>query len=238
MEWTEQHDICLCKEVRVIEPYMYKKGSIERGKGWSKIADNLNSCTEIKFKVNQRSVRERFSLLQTRFKQKEKQEIAASGINPPEQSELDILLEDIVGKEQEAGENMPSSERKKAAEDKCKAEEMRKKALEKMGETKKRNNATNNEEGEVFVSESKRKRRSGSETIEYLKEKNESEKKLKEAEIELKKKESEQQLKRAEAQEKQMSDMMKMQQSLLQQQQQQNQVMMTMMQAFMNKFNQ
>ena len=31
MEWTEQHDNCLCQEILVLEPFKAKKGSIARG---------------------------------------------------------------------------------------------------------------------------------------------------------------------------------------------------------------
>ena len=43
MEWTEQHDNCLCQEILVLEPFKAKKGSIARGQIWDKIAINLNS---------------------------------------------------------------------------------------------------------------------------------------------------------------------------------------------------
>ncbi|PFX34419.1 Inhibitor of growth protein 2 [Stylophora pistillata] len=42
MEWTEEHDNCLCQEILVLEPSKYKKGSISRGQIWEKIANNLN----------------------------------------------------------------------------------------------------------------------------------------------------------------------------------------------------
>ena len=36
MEWTEEHDNCLCQEILVLEPFKYKKGSISRGQIWEK----------------------------------------------------------------------------------------------------------------------------------------------------------------------------------------------------------
>ena len=44
MEWTSNHDIALAREVLfILEPYRYKARTVERGKVWQKIADNLNS---------------------------------------------------------------------------------------------------------------------------------------------------------------------------------------------------
>ena len=38
MEWTEKHDVVLCREVLVVEPFKFKKGSVEKGKVWTEIA--------------------------------------------------------------------------------------------------------------------------------------------------------------------------------------------------------
>jgi len=61
LEWTERHGIYLCREIIVVDPFQFKKGTVDRGKLWTKIAESLNSCKEIKFKVGMRSVRERFT---------------------------------------------------------------------------------------------------------------------------------------------------------------------------------
>ena len=53
MEWTEVHDTLLCHEVLLEEPYKYKKGSNEKGKKWTEIAEALNKSEEVKFKVTQ-----------------------------------------------------------------------------------------------------------------------------------------------------------------------------------------
>jgi len=52
MEWTEKHDIYLCREIIVVEPFQLKKGTVDRGKLWTKIAEALNSCKEIKLAQN------------------------------------------------------------------------------------------------------------------------------------------------------------------------------------------
>lgn len=43
MEWTTTHDVLLYREVLVVEFYRHKKGSNERGRAWTKIAEKLNN---------------------------------------------------------------------------------------------------------------------------------------------------------------------------------------------------
>ncbi|KAJ7351010.1 hypothetical protein OS493_037270 [Desmophyllum pertusum] len=54
----------------------------ERGNAWKGIADSLNDSTTLKFKVNTRAVRERFSVITAHYEDKTKEELAASGISP------------------------------------------------------------------------------------------------------------------------------------------------------------
>ena len=92
MEWTEKRDVVLCREVLVVEPFKFKKGSVEKGKVWTEIAASLNSCRELKFRVTQKSVRERFSLLEAKFKSKNSKDEKISGTSA-EITELDVLIE-------------------------------------------------------------------------------------------------------------------------------------------------
>ena len=137
MYWTKAHDTLLCREVLALEPYKHKKGSNEAGKIWTDIAQSLKNCQQLKFKQNlsQRAVRERFSLLQTRYKEKEREETQASGISP-EQDELDVLLEEITEREKAEEENRDVN-RKKENDTEITAEEMRKQAMERMSQTRK-----------------------------------------------------------------------------------------------------
>ena len=67
MEWTDAHDDLLFREILTVEPYQYKASTVKRGNAWTQIADILNAIPEPVFKVNQRSVRERYSLLEKAF---------------------------------------------------------------------------------------------------------------------------------------------------------------------------
>ena len=189
MYWTKARDTLLCREVLALEPYKHKKGSNEAGKIWTDIAQSLKNCQQLKFKQNlsQRAVRERFSLLQTRYKENEREETRASGISR-EQDELDVLLEEITEREKAAEENREDVNRKKE-NDKVTAEEMRKQAMERMSQTKKRKNQEDNGGDMKDKRKDKRKRRSGNDAVDFLKEKCEREMALREKEIEMKKNE-------------------------------------------------
>ena len=61
--WTSDKDHTLLKEVRFLEPYLYKSGSKLAGQKWKEVADNLNCLQAFKDSPrDQRSVnvRERF----------------------------------------------------------------------------------------------------------------------------------------------------------------------------------
>lgn len=231
MEWTMKHDILLCREILVCEPYNHRKGSNERGKTWTQISDTLNSLKEIRFKVSQRGVRERFERQQKRFKDKMRDEERATGISP-EESELDTLLEEITDKEkvaEESRDNEPN--RKKVETDKKTAEEMRKEAMERFGETKKRSE----EEGSEETKTKKRKRRTGNEAVEFLREKGENEHRLRQEELALKRDQLAQENARQDQLIKQQTEMFNLQTAMMQQQQQQTFAIMSLLDKMINK---
>lgn len=236
MKWTADHDLVFVREIIVFTPWTKKRGSPERGEIWGRIADSLNSFTTPQFRVNQRSVRDRYTLLERKHKKKVQDEERASGISP-EESQLDSALEDIISQFNEADvEHDRISGEKKAKQEAevSKAEEMRKMALETFKETQKRN-----ESGDEQTTPRKKKRASGSDAIGFLKEKTEMEVKLKTEEMELKRKEFESRKQEQKEKEVQMQQMQQMQQQqlqlLLKQQEQQSAMMMALMEKFLNK---
>ena len=95
MKWTTQHDIEFCKEVVASKLFeKKKKRSAETAQVWEGIANKLEKMEYAKFKVEQRSVRDRLKKLIKQFRKKENNERQASGISP-ELTELDTLLEEI-----------------------------------------------------------------------------------------------------------------------------------------------
>ena len=81
MAWTYDHDILLCREILVEEPYKFKTGTRDRGQAWEKIANNLNqNNADCRVIVNQRGVRDRYTILEKAFREKMAAEENASGI--------------------------------------------------------------------------------------------------------------------------------------------------------------
>lgn len=208
MRWTEEHDITFVREILLYEPYNYRKGSVERKGIWQQIADALNIIEEPSFRVNARSVRDHLNSLLEHFKKKINAEERASGISP-EETELDIALQDIMERLDEAEEEQSKQTANKKAKqegDMQKAKEMRKRSLETFSETKDRSMEENC---------SKRSRNNGSETIAYLKEKAAMEVQLRKEELQQKAHLKEEELKVRKAEQQQQLMMFQQQQATL-----------------------
>ena len=136
------------------------------------------------------------------------EELQASGIDA-EVSESDAIIEDLIGKE-DAAVDSGKDGKKKAEADKKAAEEIRAKAMERFGQSSKRNG----DEGEGVK---KKKRKSGSDAVEFLREKAKLDHSLKEEELQLRKDQQNQTL------------------LLLQQQQQMNQAFLSLVDKMLSK---
>ena len=159
--------------------------------------------------------------LKTNYKGKMREEESASGITVEEISELDALICEIIERERMAEEERESNANlKKNDADKKIAEEIRKVAMERYGETRKRSEEEDNTDKKV------KRRKSGGDAVEFLREKAQMEKELRKEEMAIKKKEQEQEA----ARQNMMQNMMqKMMQNMMQLQQQQQQQAATMM---------
>ena len=183
MEWLESHDLALYGEVLVFEPFKYPKRSKERSEIWGRIAVNLNSPRSQKFTVSKRSVRDRLTLLQTKYQQKIREKERASG-KDCQKTQLDAALEEIAEKERAADlerKDKTSAVNKKNKSEKTSAEEVRLQAMERLSKTQKRN-------ADLGEEKSSKYRKRSSDAVEYLKEKFQEEKELRKEEIELKRK--------------------------------------------------
>ncbi|CAH3169236.1 unnamed protein product, partial [Porites lobata] len=133
------------------------------------VAQNLNGLTVPKCTVRTWSVRDRLTLLLRKYKEK-------------------MALPEIIEKEQAADlerKENTNTLTKKNENDKASAEESRLKALEPLGQTKRRNADSCDEAIKP------KSRRSTTEAVQILKEKFENEKEFRKEEMELKKKEQE-----------------------------------------------
>lgn len=187
MRWTAEHDLTLLKEMLLQEPYKYKHGSPERGQVWDIMSQTLNYMEDLYFKVSQRSVRDRFKTISDNFKRRIREEESASGITP-DYTELDQALHDVIERFKVADEdhkNLSASKKAKIDEEVEKASEMRKRSLETFKETNDR--LENSDDGECGTKMTpKRNRNSGSETLQYLRSKSETESALRTQELQLK----------------------------------------------------
>lgn len=227
--WTKEHDILLCREVLSVNPFSAKKNSNERGKLLEEISTNLNSTTGVRFFVTKRSVRDHLNILIKRYRKKMNAEERSTGVSP-EPTELDQALADIIEMEEVASTSQEIDEavrKEKEDTDKQKAESMRKMAMEKLGETQKRAVEAGEQENHM-----KKKRRSGNETISFLREKAESEKSLREEELAIRRKQQE-------LEEKKLTSYLDQQKSMMelmhQQQQQQSQILLAVVDKLVNK---
>ncbi|CAH3044412.1 unnamed protein product [Pocillopora meandrina] len=232
--WTEGHDVLILCEALTSKPYNFKPKSSEREKVWESIAAYLNSLMsrELRVTARARAVRDRYQLLSKKFKNKMAEEERASGISP-EMTETDKLLEQIVEQfeesERDAGEQSEKNDQNKENERK-KAEEMRNRSMEKLGETQKRKATA--EDGQQTTP---RKRSSGSETLVYLREKAEREFELRQEELEVKKKEQSAQLQMFQYMQQQLQQQQQQQQQQMQVQIQQQQLQNQMLLALIEK---
>jgi len=102
MKWSDEHDLMLCREVLLLEPFKHPRQSKERGEIWGEIALSLHSISSPKFKVSKRSVRDRLTLLLAKYKEKMRKEEQGSGIACDDETEIEVALSEIIEKGQAA----------------------------------------------------------------------------------------------------------------------------------------
>ena len=104
------------------------------------MAQHLNAITELKFRVTARSVRDRYTHLITKKANQLKYEEGDSEIEVI-QTELDILLEEIIEREKDAKQQLELGvgyKKRKEENEKLSAEDICKQAMERMSQTAKR----------------------------------------------------------------------------------------------------
>ena len=132
-------------------------------------------------------MRDHYKLLEKKFNKKISNEEKATGIAPPEESELDQGIRSIIEQFHDFdSKRMEEKHQKelKTNKDTEIAEEFRKASLETFGERKQRLSV---ETGDDFTSPKQKKRRSSSKTLSYLREKNEQELAVRKEELEIRK---------------------------------------------------
>ncbi len=165
MIWTDLHDEMLRREINVVDVFTgTKKGTVKRSEKWGEVVENLSAVRCLHFKVDKLAVRDRYNLLHSTYQRKLKKEETASGV-AVEMTEVERALEFVMEKEDAAEQLQQEGKLKKAANEaeKVNAEDIRKKAMESLGETQKRKST------ESGITPMKKKRCNGSDTVRYLK---------------------------------------------------------------------
>lgn len=160
MIWKKEMDKIMLQEMVAEGVLHHKAKSRSRGISWQRVADKVNALPS--FEVNVKSIRDRFKLLAKKHKTKMGKQERLTGGGDVDQSEVEILLDDLIGIEDDT--NLKAEEECKAKkinedQDRVKALEMRKRAMESLGETKERLGNTSGEG---------KKRRSAKKSMEFL----------------------------------------------------------------------
>ena len=213
--WKKHHESLLLNEILLEEPFKFNNGSKEKGAVWSKIAESL---AQHGMKVTQRSVREKFEKLYSEFKEREREEKQASGVDV-EYDENYRALTEIHERISEYEEERQVKETK----EKATAAEMRKRATERLSLTKKRNKADTAGSDESEEEVSPKRRKSQTSMVDMIKESVAMKQKYQDDQSQIRSRELE--LRAAELQQQQQFQSMLIQQ---QQQFQQQQQQMTM----------
>ena len=120
--WDDEMDSDLVKEMLNSNIFSYKYNSKSRGAQWKLLAERLNEYWGEGFQTNERALRDKYNGLKKKFKNKMRYEEAASGIAPPDLTELERGLEELIEKEeQDKNEDKIKSEKDEAlsARDRC-----------------------------------------------------------------------------------------------------------------------
>ena len=227
MKWTPQHDVFLCRELLLMRPWTFKPGTKESGHAWTSVAQDLNNIKELKFTVNQKSVRDHTKLLLEKYNQRMKDQENESGGNE-EPTELDVALFNIKSEWNEAKERydeMTSGKIKEIQKSKDDAEAIRTLACENLSETRKRKSDDE--------SSTKNKRNTGAGTQAFLMAKLESDNKWREKELELRRQAMDREL----AAQNNFSLLLEQQRQLNANQQEQNKLVLQLVGALVKKNN-
>ncbi|CAB4004198.1 Hypothetical predicted protein [Paramuricea clavata] len=225
MVWSEQRDVTFLREVAAEGLFAKKEKSRERGSGWQTVANNLNPIFDTE--LTPRSVKDHYNSLSKKHRARLAREMRATGEGGDELTEREELLEELMQIEEETDLHMEEENiaRKEVIEmEKAKGTEMRERAMECLGESRKRLAEQLGKEKEA-----KKTRKTSGEVFEWLGKRMELETENKEKERMERKEEREFQREQVQQQQDQQQQQFAMLQhqmvALMQQQHQQTQLM-------------
>ena len=96
MQWNEERDILLLREMAAGGIFQTESGSREKGSSWQNITTNLNAYND--FIVTLCAVGDRFTNIIRKHKSKARKEFARFGLGGEELNEYEQLLEVLIEK--------------------------------------------------------------------------------------------------------------------------------------------
>ena len=130
MQWNEEKDLLLMREMASLGVFQCKLGSRERGQVWKQVATNLNGHPN--FSVILHTVREHFTAIMRKYNAKIRKEVQGTGLGGQELTEYETLLEDLIERyrESELKSEQEVADKKSIKKDKQTALDIRKTAME------------------------------------------------------------------------------------------------------------
>ena len=164
MQWNDDKDVLLMREVLGKSVLILKPGSQERGQAWQRVTDELNALDG--FHLTGRAVRDRIMTLIKKFKVKINKDKNQTGVGGGEPSGFEVLVEEVINISEDTLQKKETEKEKakeKETNEQNKALEIRQVAMETMGQTRKRNSGE-----EDAHNRQKRSRRLNSKIMEFL----------------------------------------------------------------------
>ena len=233
MVWSKAKDLQLLKQIAAEGVLTHKQRSKERGTKWQKLADNIS--VSVGHDITSRAARDRYNMLAKKYRARMAREERATGEGGEELTEDESLLEELIDMEDETEkqmENENEAKNKRIDQERVQALEMRERAMERLGQTRKRVG-----EARGNGKPAQRRRRSG-DMMEWLQERVElekEEKELKHAEKKAQRMQHAEMMQIMQQSQQQFSMQIKLSEQHLQQQMQQQQHMQQQLMALMQQ---
>ena len=100
MQWNEEKDLLLMRQMASFGVFKHKLGSRERGHVWQQMVTNLNGYPI--FSVTLRAGREHFTTIMRKYKAKIRKEVHGTSLGGQELTECETLLEDLIERYEES----------------------------------------------------------------------------------------------------------------------------------------
>ena len=224
--WNEALNVIFCREILIHRPYQFRAGSKESSSSWDGLVETLtgDDYKAYNFQAKPKSMQDHLKVLMDNRRRVVADQERQSG-TVVEDREIDQLLDNIISDRNDCLEML--NEKLEAAKtasalEQAKAEDTRQKAMETMGQTKKRKAEDD--------TTPRKARRTGSEAMAFMAERSAERQRMQEEEMKLRREELEERKRASEASQNTVLQMMRsmhdQQKQQFQQQQQQFQLQM------------